>query len=140
MSLASYFSRKSFLLYVIEYHPQQADYWEKTLKMLTTRCLGSTLLVGPSLEMPAQAEEEAGWLTCCLGHPAPKAPRWVPASAAVVQKASSGAQEGGFRPLSQAWPHLPNAWVHPELQVRSTSFFSGTTTLNVLCISYRIYP
>ncbi|XP_077930857.1 acyl-coenzyme A synthetase ACSM1, mitochondrial-like isoform X2 [Halichoerus grypus] len=50
---------KSFFMYVIEYRPQQIDYWNKTLKMLTTCCLGSPLLVGPVWRcQPMQRKKE----------------------------------------------------------------------------------
>nr|XP_035920712.1 acyl-coenzyme A synthetase ACSM1, mitochondrial-like isoform X5 [Halichoerus grypus]XP_035920721.1 acyl-coenzyme A synthetase ACSM1, mitochondrial-like isoform X5 [Halichoerus grypus]XP_035920731.1 acyl-coenzyme A synthetase ACSM1, mitochondrial-like isoform X5 [Halichoerus grypus] len=46
-------------MYVIEYRPQQIDYWNKTLKMLTTCCLGSPLLVGPVWRcQPMQRKKE----------------------------------------------------------------------------------
>ena len=38
---------------------------DRTLKMLTARCLGSTLLVGDA--SPGRGRRKEGWLTCCQG-------------------------------------------------------------------------
>ena len=54
----------------------------KPLKMLTTPYLGSTLLVGHSVQIPAQAEREGRQAADTLpgGIQLVGAPRWVPAS------------------------------------------------------------
>ena len=110
----------------------------KPLKMLTTPYLGSTLLVGHSVEIPAQAEREGRQAADTLPG-APSSWGLQGGSLPLVRKAASGARDGGFMPLRQAWPHLPKASVHPPLKVRCMSLLLGTT-LNFLCISYSIYP
>lgn len=80
--LAFYFSRKPFLFYVIEYHPQQTDYWGKNFKNAHHTLFGKHSPSGRC--QPRQRKKEGRLADMLLGHPAPRAPRWVPASTAWI--------------------------------------------------------